>query len=141
TANPITLSAGVYTGQITFSLSGTVVRSTNVTLVAQPFTVGIAALKTRDATGCTPAKLAMAQTGLPNSFAAPVGWPSQLAIRLTDDCGDPVANGQVVATFSNGDPALSMKLTDPAAGIYSATWAPGKTSTQMTVTGRASAPN
>ena len=50
-------------------------------------------------------------------------------------------NGQVVATFSNGDPALTMKLTDPNAGLYSATWSPSKVTDSMAVTARASAPN
>jgi uncharacterized protein (TIGR03437 family) len=62
-------------------------------------------------------------------------------MQLADDCGNPVLNGQVVTTFSNGDPALTMKLTDPVAGMYSATWSPGKISTPMTVTARAAAPN
>jgi len=36
---------------------------------------------------------------------------------------------------------LTMKLTDTGAGLYSATWSPGKISTPMTVTARATAPN
>ena len=78
---------------------------------------------------------------LANSFAAPAGWPTALAARLADDCGSPVLNGQVVATFSNGDPALTMKLTDSTLGVYSATWAPSKVTGTMTMTAHASAPN
>jgi uncharacterized protein (TIGR03437 family) len=140
TANPATLRPGVYTGDITVAFSSTLIRSTNVTLVVQPATTA-ASPKTRDAAGCTPARLALNQTGLVNSFAAPVGWPSSMVVRLADDCGDPVLNGQVVTTFSNGDPALALKLTDPSAGLYSGTWAPGKTTAQMTVSARATAPN
>jgi uncharacterized protein (TIGR03437 family) len=143
TANPANLPAGVYTGEVTFALSTTQIHSTNVTLVVQPASAMPAASPVRAAlvAGCTPSKLALAQTGLANSFSAPAGWPTSLAVRLVDDCGSPVPNGQVVATFSNGDPALAMKLTDPNAALYSATWSPGKVADSMAVTARASAPS
>jgi len=140
TVAPGALSPGVYTGDVTVALSSTSIRAVNVTLVVQPATT-VASAKDRAAVGCTPARLALTQTGLVNSFAAPAGWPSPLVVRLADDCGDPVLNGQVVATFSNGDPALALKLTDRGSGLYSATWAPGRVSTQMTVSARAAAPN
>ena len=102
--NPIRLAPGVYTGDVTFAFSSTQIRTVNVTLVVQPSTAS-SALKTLSAvTGCAPAKLALTQTGLTNSFAAPAGWPTPLIVQLANDCGDPVLNGQVVATFSNGDP-------------------------------------
>src|SRR6202040_4127367 len=109
-----------------FAMSTTQIHSTNVTLIVQPATAVPASTSVRAAAvlGCTPAKLALVQTGLANSFAAPAGWPTSLAVRLVDDCGSPVPNGQGVATFSNGDPALAMKLTDPNNAIYSATWSP-----------------
>jgi uncharacterized protein (TIGR03437 family) len=143
TANPANLPPGVYTGEVTFAMSTTQIRSTNVTLVVQPASAMPAATGVRaaDVLGCTPAKLALIQTGLANSFTAPAGWPTSLAVRLVDDCGSPVPNGQVIATFSNGDPALTMKLTDPNAGVYSATWSPSKVTDSMAVTARASAPN
>jgi uncharacterized protein (TIGR03437 family) len=130
-------------GDITVALSSTSIRATNVTAVVQPASAvsALTSAKTRSVTGCTPSKLALTQTGLVNSFAAPVGWPSSMVVRLADDCGDPVLNGQVVTTFSNGDPALALKLTDRSVGLYSATWAPGKVSTQTTVSARAAAPN
>ncbi len=99
-------------------------------------------MKAHDAVaGCTPSKLALTSTGLPNSFASPAGWPTPLAVALSDDCGSPVVNGQVVATFSNGDPALAMKLTDPVAATYSATWSPKNVANAVTVTARANAPS
>jgi Putative Ig domain. len=142
-ANPANLLPGIYTGEVTFALAATQTESTNVTLVVLPATATLSpAVKTRAAVvGCTPAKLALVQTGLVNSFAAPAGWPTSLAVRLVDDCGSPVPSGQVVATFSNGDPALTMKLTDSAAGLYSATWSPGRVADTVTMTAHASAPN
>src|SRR6185369_5921703 len=112
-------------GDVTFAFSSPQIRSTNVTLVVQPATAGTSAVKSRAVAGCTPTKLSLTQTGLVNSFAAPAGWPTPLIVRLADDCGDSVLNGQVTATFSNGDPALPMRLTVPENGLYSATWAPG----------------
>jgi hypothetical protein len=108
TANPANLPPGVYTGEVTFALSTTQIHSTNVTLVVQPASAmpATAIVRAAAVAGCTPAKLALAQTGLANSFTAPAGWPTSLAVILVDDCGSPVANGQVIATFSNGDPAL-----------------------------------
>jgi uncharacterized protein (TIGR03437 family) len=141
TVNPAGLAPGVYTGDVTFAFSSTLIRSTSITLVVQPPTTVTASTKRRAAAGCTPAQLVLAPSGLANSFAAPAGWPSSLEMQLADNCGNPVLNGQVVTTFSNGDPALTMQLTDPVAGLYSATWSPGKISTSMTVTARAAAPN
>ncbi len=142
TVNPANLKAGIYSGEVVFALSSTLVRSTNVTLVVQPATVTASAFEKRTTVaGCTPSKLAIAPTGLPNSFAQPAGWPTALAVRLADECGSAVLNGQVVTTFSNGDPALTMKLTDTTLGTYSATWAPSHVTGTVTMTAHASAPN
>jgi uncharacterized protein (TIGR03437 family) len=140
TVNPLNLKAGIYRGDVTLSFSTTEIRSTIITVVVQPATV-MSSAKARDAVpGCTPAKLALAPTGLSNSFATPAGWPTNLTVQLADDCGSPVLNGQVVATFSNGDPALPLKLTDSTIGVYSATWSPSKVSGVMTVKAQAVAP-
>ena len=142
TVSALSLKAGVYRGEVTISFSNTDVRSITVTFVVQPSTGGLFSPKVREAVaGCTPAKLVLAPTSLTNNFAAPAGWPTTLALQLADDCASPVLNGQVVATFSNGDPALSMKLTDPTAGVYAATWSPSKVSGAMTVTAHAAAPS
>ena len=138
--NQTNLRPGTYSGDVTFAFSNTLIRTTNITLVVLP-ALGSSASNSRSATGCTPARLSLTQTGLVNSFAAPAGWPTPLIVRLADDCGDPVLNGQVVVTFSNGDPALTMKLTVPENGLYSATWAPSGVAAAVTVVARANAPN
>jgi uncharacterized protein (TIGR03437 family) len=140
--NAAGLAAGVYTGSVTFSLSSTAIQTTNVTLIVQPALPASGSAKAHDAVaGCTPSKLALTSTGLNNSFASPAGWPTPLAVALSDDCGSPVVNGQVVVTFTSGDPALAMKLTDPNAGTYSATWSPKNVTSAVTVTARANAPS
>jgi uncharacterized protein (TIGR03437 family) len=75
-----------------------------------------------------------------SNFSAPTAWPTVLAIKLVNDCGSPVANGQVVATFSNGDPPLPMVAAQTTTGLYSGTWTPRKSSGQVTVQARATAP-
>ena len=76
-----------------------------------------------------------------NSFIAPAEWPQTLIVRLADDCGLPVLNAQMVASFSNGDPPLAMQLTNPQVGLYSATWSPSSSSAQVRILAQASAPD
>lgn len=144
--NGSALQPGVYTGYINYSLSATAVRSVNVTvIVTPPGTTGQAIpaaapdAVSAKASSCTPSMLVPVQTGLVNNFAAPVAWPIPLSILLANDCGSPIATGQMVATFSNGDPPLPLTLADPVHGIYSGTWTPRSATSQMSVLAHASA--
>ena len=89
--------------------------------------------------GCAPSALVATQIGLVDNFSTPASWPVPLQIRLSDDCGNPVNNGQVVATFSNADPPLAMSLVDSTTATYSGTWLPRRTASQVDVTTLASA--
>jgi len=141
---PAGLRPGFYSGMVNLAFSAAAVRSVNVTLIVQPAvaaTVTSNGLHRSDVTaGCTPTLMMPAQTGLVSNFAAPTSWPTPLAIRLLTDCGSAVANGQVVATFSNGDPPVTMSLADGDSGFYAGTWTPRHSTAQVTVTARASAP-
>jgi uncharacterized protein (TIGR03437 family) len=130
--DPSGLAAGIYTGKASVSMSGAV-RTVNVTAVVVPAgaTPGSSALAPH-ATGCSPAKLAITETGLVNNFAVPAKWPATLIVQLNDDCGSPIASGSVVASFSNGDAPLTLH-NDGQGAVYSATWQPGQKSAQMTV--------
>jgi uncharacterized protein (TIGR03437 family) len=137
------LKAGVYHGGVSFSLSATAVRTVNVTLIVSGAATSAAAVSGNiipRAVGCVASKLAPAQTGLVNNFSQPAAWPTPLAIQLSNDCGGLIANGQVVATFSNGDPPLVLPLVDPNNGLYSGTWSPRKSGSQISINVRASAP-
>ena len=142
--NTSKLTAGVYQGGVSYSLSATAVRTVNVTLIvtssagATPSALSENALP--KASGCTPTMLVPAQTGLVNSFSQPAGWPTPLQILLSNDCGSVVTNGQIVATFSNGDPPLALPLANPAQGVYSGTWSPARTSSEVAINVTASAP-
>jgi uncharacterized protein (TIGR03437 family) len=61
-------------------------------------------------------------------------------VQLVDNCGNPIANGAVDATFSNGDPPLALVATDTTTGFYSGTWTPRSTAGQVTINARATAP-
>ena len=138
--NPAGLAPGVYRGGVSYAFSSASVRTVNVTLIVQAG--GGTALVpqfTSRATGCTPTKLVPTQTGLTTNFAQPAAWPTPLTIRLFDDCGNQITGGQVVTTFSNGDAPLPLQPIDKTSGTYAGTWTPRATSSQITITARASA--
>jgi uncharacterized protein (TIGR03437 family) len=149
--NPSGLAAGIYTGNVSVSISEAL-QSVNVTFVVLP--ASAASVGSRPAPkvvgprpevlgpapkvlGCTPTSLAITETGLANNFAVPAGWPATLIVQLNDDCGTLVLDGNVVATFSNGDAALA--LVGDSLGNYSATWQPGAVTSELVVTLNATA--
>lgn len=135
-ADPTQLTPGVYTGDVSVSI-GTLVQSVNVTFVVPNSTSAssdaVARAKPRPrVSGCTASQVTITETGLPNNFAVPAGWPATLTAQLNDDCGMPITGGSVVASFSNGDRALN--LVGDSLGNYSATWQPGVANNNMSVT-------
>jgi uncharacterized protein (TIGR03437 family) len=136
-ANPTGLNPGIYTGNVSVSISQ-VLQSVNVTFVVSPAAASNASSRPRpEASSCTPSTLAITETGLANNFAVPAGWPATLIVQLNDDCGSLVPNGNVVANFSNGDAPLA--LVGDSLGNYSATWQPGAVNSEMVVTLNATA--
>jgi uncharacterized protein (TIGR03437 family) len=135
--NTAGLAPGIYTGEVDISISGTVV-AVSVTFVVRP--AGTIAVLAADAqaAGCTPSRVALTQTGLVNNFSVPAKWPAALIVQLNDDCGAAVTNGSVVASFSNGDPPLSLR-GDGQGGTYSTTWQAGTVTPRMVVTLQAAA--
>ncbi len=135
--DPTGLAAGIYTGNVSFSL-GQALESVSVTFVVQPTSSTNAIARLRpEASGCTASKLAITESGLVNNFAVPAGWPASLIVQLNDDCGSPVTDGSVTASFSNGDAPLV--LAGDSLGNYAATWQPGAVTSEMLVTLNAAA--
>jgi uncharacterized protein (TIGR03437 family) len=141
------LQKGIYTGEIDLAIQNQV-RTVNVTLDVAPagttFQTSAASgplteVKARDASGCVPSQLALTETGIVNNFSIPASWPATLEMQLNDDCGSPVMNGTVVASFSNGDAPISLQ-GDGQTPFYAATWQPGNATSPMTVTLDATAP-
>jgi large repetitive protein len=126
TVSPGGLAPGVYHGSISYSLAGAAVPSVNVALVVKA--------SQSAAASCTPTQIIPTQTGLLNNFAAPASIPTPIVIQLVDDCGSPVMNGQILTTFSNGDPPLDLNLENSSLGLYSGTWTPRNSGSQVTVT-------
>ena len=136
TVNPSKLTAGIYTGGVSISMSG-VVSTVNITAVILPGTATSSSLRSdavepAAAANCTPAKVALTETGLVNNFSVPAGWPANLIVQLNDDCGNSVTNGSTIASFSNGDAPVTLR--GDSLGNYSATWQPGTTASQMVIT-------
>jgi uncharacterized protein (TIGR03437 family) len=135
------LKAGVYTGSVSYSNFGVALVAVNVTLIIEPGAVqagdrgGLAPRAT-----CTPTKLVPTENGLVNSFSQPTAWPTPLSVLLVNDCGQPITNGQLVATFSNSDPPLVLLPTDTTTGNYASTWTPRNTAQQIAITVTAIAP-
>jgi uncharacterized protein (TIGR03437 family) len=138
-ANGTQLARGVHTGEVDISLGGTV-RSINVIFIVipRPPASAFAAVETGPrAAGCTPARL-VAVSNVPGNFSNLVAWPTQLQVRVLDDCGDAASAAQVVASFTNGDPPLALQASDARNGIYTGTWTPAKAAAKMSVTSTAS---
>jgi uncharacterized protein (TIGR03437 family) len=135
------LADGVYTGNVNVSENGQI-RSVNVTFLVTGSTTlpqapgaprsGFDSEVAPRTTACTPSRVTLAQTALSSNFDIPAGWPASLIAELNDDCGNPVSNGSVVASFSNGDPPLTL-AGDQHTNIYSATWQPSTVIPSMTV--------
>lgn len=134
-ATPGSLAPGVYRGAVTIQFSdGSPAQLVSVLLLVPPTSEPAKAL--RPVFACTPQKLVAVTRTLGANFTSPVGWPSPIEVRVADDCGTAVPNASVVASFSNGDAPLV--LTSLRNGLYSATWQPVATSSDVTVSVRAS---
>jgi len=76
-------------------------------------------------TSCAPSKLVMAPSGPPIHFRRLADWPQSIGAAVYDDCGNPVKDALVTASFSNGDAGLSLPLANAAKGLYAGAWIPG----------------
>lgn len=137
--SPAGLAAGVYRGTINVAQGNLAVPGVNVTLIVAIPVESANATATAKVLGCTPASLVMTYTGLTNEFSTPASWPGAIVIALADNCGGAVTNGDVVASFSNGDAPIQLSLSDPVSGSYSATWVPQHSGSQVSINAQATA--
>jgi len=135
------LAAGVYRGSLTLSFSDGGIRNIALVLVLVPAGSAVPpprALSTVLAAGCTPTTLAPVFTLLQDGFSIPAGFPGQVAVRVIDDCAQPMTSGSVTVSFSNGDAPIGLaSLKD---GTWAATWTPAHSTAQVIVTATAEIP-
>jgi uncharacterized protein (TIGR03437 family) len=139
--NTTGLAKGIYSGLVSYAFSAAAVRSVNVVLIVTG-TGGsyVSGLAPEATAACTPTQLVLTQTGIPSNFQQLVALPTPISVLMTDNCGNPVSNGQVTATFTNGDNTVALTPLDTVSGIYGGTWVPLTVSPQVSVvvTGTAS---
>jgi len=73
------------------------------------------------------------------SFSVPAGFPVALQVQVQDDCGNPLTNGRVQVSFSNGDIPLNMQALQQN-GAWDGTWTTNHPSSQVVVTVNAENP-
>jgi uncharacterized protein (TIGR03437 family) len=133
-ANLTGLNAGVYPGVIQFSFGDGSAQQVAVVLIVTPAATAPSArpgIRAATASACTPTQLVPVSTALEPSFTEPAAWPTPLIVQVVDDCGSAMGPGTVDASFSDGDPQLS--LVSLGAGIWSGTWEPRYTAAAASV--------
>ncbi|HTM49950.1 MAG TPA: hypothetical protein VL285_14760 [Bryobacteraceae bacterium] len=115
--NPSQIKSGIQRGTLTLQFADGTARTVALLLVIGG---GGGTGAGRNADGCTPTRLFPVPTSLGSGFSVPASWPVTVEAKVVDDCGSPAVSGSVVATFSNGDPPVTLNsLKD---GRWTGTW-------------------
>ncbi len=125
TPNLSGLKPGVNTGIVQFQFADGSVQNVTVLVIVTPPASSAAPrsiARASASSACTPSQLLPVSTVLGPNFNATAAWPTALQIQVVDDCGSPMGPGDVIASFSTGDPPLA--LTSLGSGQWSATWQP-----------------
>jgi uncharacterized protein (TIGR03437 family) len=86
---------------------------------------------------CAPSQLVLGAAAPPGGFRQPADEPLMVRAFVYNDCGVPVADAMVTASFSNGDRTLMLPVADAAKGIHEAVWIPGAVAPSVGITLRA----
>jgi uncharacterized protein (TIGR03437 family) len=125
TPNITNLTAGVYPGSIRLTFGDGSSQVVDLLLVLSA-TAGTSSARvhvdTTAAPTCTPSKLLPVFTTIGSGFNAPAAWPEPLVVDVVDDCGNPFNTGSVIASFTDGDPPISLISTGN--GNWAGTWVP-----------------
>ncbi len=134
TVSPAGLGSGVYVATLTVAFGTGLAQDVAIALVVTPPGTTAAGAKRPEAAAaeCSPTKLVMVETQLVQNFRTNVGWPTPLLVQMVNDCAQKVTDATLLASFSNGDPALV--LSNLGNGFYSGTWVPTTQSTNVNVT-------
>jgi uncharacterized protein (TIGR03437 family) len=119
------LTRGIRQGTLTLDFSDGSFQTVRVLLVVVPRGTPPAAVRAAHSS-CVPTSLQSEFTLVPKGFTAVTGFPLPMEARVVDDCGHTFTAGSVTASFSNGDPPMS--LVHVQDGRWSGTYTP-KTAT------------
>jgi len=100
--------------------------------VPEAGSAAVAGRTAKAAASCTPSGLNGVFTSLLAGFQGTVGLPESIEVEILDSCGLTMDSGVVVATFSSGDPPVT--LTAIGGGQWAGTWTPRTAAAQTTVT-------
>lgn len=100
----------------------------------------------RLAGGCSPSRLRIVPTSLPQVFTASLSQPTAVEVQIVDDCGAPVTRERggtaVRLSMSNGDPSVDLVHTQE--GHWAGSWQPRHTASgavRITITAFLALPN
>lgn len=135
TVNPTGLSAGIYKGTVTGTFSVQRPQSLDVTLVITPGAPPPEPPRPPGSgpnylAGCTPASMSIVGNTVGNGSNSPVSFPQALLAQLVDNCGEPVANGTVVASVGG----QSIPMANTGGGFYAGTWTPAQAAPSVNIT-------
>lgn len=132
-SSTVRLTVGVHRGSVAIRVSGTVRRVAILAIVLPGAENLLTSERTLSADGCTPTSLEPVVTTLSQGFSTVTAWPIAIRTKVLDSCGDPLVDGTVTATFTNGDPPLS--FATEGNGDWAASWTPrsGTPNTVITI--------
>jgi uncharacterized protein (TIGR03437 family) len=125
------LAAGIYRGELRITISGDS-SPRIVSLVLVSAGASRDARVERSANGCEPKRLITVFVSPTAMFQTTAGWPTTVVIRVVNDCAEPLTDGEVAVSFSNGD--APVRLFSEGGGRWSGTWAARTTNNRVTVT-------
>jgi uncharacterized protein (TIGR03437 family) len=125
------IAPGIYRGTLTLLFADGSCHTVNILFVVVGRGVAPAGVRAFDSAACVASRLFAVQRTLGNNFVLQAGWPGEIEVQVTDDCGGVVANAAAVAYFTNGDAPLP--LASLRNGIYTGTWRPMRAAAGVSV--------
>ena len=121
TADATGLTPGIYTGQAGVTFGDGIVESIAATLIVPP----------GGSSPCTAASFVIAPISPAEGFRALTGSAVRLEAEIRDNCGQPVDQASVLASFNSGDASTPLERMGP--GRYAGAWNPANADSQANV--------
>ena len=116
------LDAGIYRGLLNLQFDGGRTQAVDVRLVVSPEAGAGLQPPARISQGaCSRTEVAPVFRVLGGTSPIPAGWPTNIEVEVVDNCADQMAEGSVVADFTNiSSPSLALEHL--GSGLWGATW-------------------